>query len=35
VEELTAGELDVTDPRYPVLVTIACRTSPSASLRTG
>jgi len=26
VEELTAGELDVNDPRYPVLVTIACRT---------
>ncbi len=25
VEELTAGELDVNDPRYPVLVTIACR----------
>jgi len=26
VEELTARELDVDDPRYPVLVTIACRT---------
>ena len=26
VEELTASELDVNDPRYPVLVTIACRT---------
>jgi hypothetical protein len=26
VEELTARELDVNDPRYPVLVTIACRT---------
>ena len=26
VEELTASELDVTDPRYPVLVTIECRT---------
>ncbi len=26
VEELTAAELDVHDPRYPVLVTIACRT---------
>jgi len=25
VEELTAAELDVTDPRYPVLVTIQCR----------
>ena len=26
VEELNATELDVTDPRYPVLVTIECRT---------
>ena len=26
VEELTGDELDVTDPRYPVLVTIECRT---------
>lgn len=26
VEELTASELDATDPRYPVLVTIECRT---------
>jgi SAM-dependent methyltransferase len=26
VEELTAAELDANDPRYPVLVTIACRT---------
>jgi len=25
VEELTNAELDVTDPRYPVLVTIECR----------
>ena len=25
-EELTAGELDANDPRYPVLVTISCRT---------
>ena len=25
VEELTPAELDVTDPRYPVLVTIDCR----------
>lgn len=25
VEELTSAELDVTDPRYPVLVTIECR----------
>ena len=25
-EELTASELDVMDPRYPVLVTIECRT---------
>jgi SAM-dependent methyltransferase len=25
VEELTAAELDATDPRYPVLVTIECR----------
>jgi hypothetical protein len=24
-EELTAQELDATDPRYPVLVTIECR----------
>ena len=24
-EELTAAELDVRDPRYPVLVTIECR----------
>lgn len=26
VEELTSSELDVHDPRYPVVVTIACRT---------
>jgi len=26
VEELTAGELDAIDPRYPVLVTIECQT---------
>jgi SAM-dependent methyltransferase len=26
VEELTAAELDATDPRYPVLVTVECRT---------
>lgn len=26
VEELTSRELDVNDPRYPVLVTIECRT---------
>ena len=26
VDELTARELDVNDPRYPVIVTIACRT---------
>ena len=26
LEELTAAELDVHDPRYPVLVTISCRT---------
>ena len=26
VEELTAAELDATDPRYPVLVAIECRT---------
>jgi SAM-dependent methyltransferase len=26
VEELTATELDASDPRYPVLVTIECRT---------
>jgi hypothetical protein len=26
VEELTPAELDADDPRYPVLVTIACRT---------
>ena len=26
VEELTSNELDATDPRYPVLVTIECRT---------
>ena len=25
-EELTGGELDANDPRYPVLVTISCRT---------
>jgi hypothetical protein len=25
LEELRAGELDVFDPRYPVLVTIRCR----------
>jgi len=25
VEELTPAELDVTDPRYPVLVSIDCR----------
>jgi hypothetical protein len=25
VEELTPRELDVNDPRYPVLVTIVCR----------
>jgi hypothetical protein len=25
-EELSAEELDATDPRYPVLVTIECRT---------
>lgn len=25
VEELTSAELDVTDPRYPILVTIECR----------
>jgi hypothetical protein len=27
VEELTSSELDASDPRYPVLVTIACRTN--------
>jgi hypothetical protein len=26
VEELTSRELDATDSRYPVLVTIECRT---------
>lgn len=26
LEELTGAELDVHDPRYPVLTTIACRT---------
>jgi len=26
VEELAAAELDAHDPRYPVLVTIECRT---------
>jgi SAM-dependent methyltransferase len=25
LEELTPSELDVTDPRYPVLITVACR----------
>jgi SAM-dependent methyltransferase len=29
VEELSARELDVHDPRYPVLVTISCRTRAS------
>jgi hypothetical protein len=27
VEELTPAELDAADPRYPVLVTLACRTN--------
>ena len=25
LEELTPGELDVTDPRYPVLISLVCR----------
>jgi hypothetical protein len=25
LEELPATELDVTDPRYPVLITVVCR----------
>ena len=33
VEELSSRELDVNDPRYPVLVTIVCRTRPSTPLR--
>jgi hypothetical protein len=30
-EELTPEELDVQDPRYPVLVTVVCRVSGSMS----
>jgi hypothetical protein len=29
LEELTPAELDVTDPRYPVLITVVCRKPPA------